>query len=108
MNPLQSRKQLLIAESELNRAELAVDLTALAADVRALTYRAKSLALIASSAASLVAGLSSLRRSKSVDQAAKPSWLQTIFKGVGLVSNLWLTFRSRGREEEDQPPNSRD
>jgi hypothetical protein len=29
MNPLESRKQLLIAESELNRSQLAGDLTAL-------------------------------------------------------------------------------
>jgi hypothetical protein len=40
MNPLESRKQLLIAESELNRAQLVVDLAALTDGVRTLADRA--------------------------------------------------------------------
>jgi hypothetical protein len=46
MNPLESRKQLLIAESELNRTHLVGDGTALTADLRTLTARAKSLGTI--------------------------------------------------------------
>jgi hypothetical protein len=62
MNPLESRKQLLIAESELNRAQLVADLAALTAGVRAITDRARSFGSIASSAAVLVAGLAAFRR----------------------------------------------
>ena len=102
MNPLESRKQLLIAESELNRAQLAGDLAALTAGVRTLTDRAKSFSAIASSAAVLVAGLAAFRRGKSVDAEGKPSWLQTIHKGAGLISTLWLAFRSRGRDQQDK------
>jgi hypothetical protein len=98
VSPLASRKQLLIAESELNRAQLAGDLAVLAAGVRTLTARAKSFGSIASTAAVLVAGLAAFRRGKHADAAAKPSWLQTIFKGASLVSTLWLAFRSRGRD----------
>ena len=102
MNPLESRKQILIAESELNRAVLVGDLAALTAEVRTLTDRAKSFGSIASSAAVLVAGLAAFRRGKSVDDDARPSWAQTILKGAGLISNLWLAFRSPHRDQKDK------
>ncbi len=93
MTPLQLRKQLLLAESELNRAQLVGDLAALSADVHALTARAKTLGSIASSAATLAVGLAAFRRGKPAAAGAKTSWLQTILKGAGLVSTLWATFR---------------
>jgi hypothetical protein len=102
MNPLDSRKQLLIAESELNRAQLVGDMTALAAGVRALTDRAQSFGSIASSVAVLVAGLAGFRRGQPKDADAKPSWLQVILKGAGLISTLWLAFRSPGRRQKDK------
>ena len=102
MNSLESRKQLLIAESELNRAQLVGDMAALTAGVRALTDRAKSFGSIASAAALLVAGLAALRRAKPMDAQGKPSRLQTILKGAGLISTLWLAFRSRGRDQKDK------
>ncbi len=102
VNPLASRKQLLIAESELNRAQLAGDLAELKSDARALTDRAKTFGSIASSAAVLVASLAAFRRSKQADAAEKPSWPKDILKGASLVSTLWLAFRSRGREQTDE------
>jgi len=100
MNPLQSRKQLLLAESELNRAQLAGDMAALTADVRALTGRAKTIGLIASSATALLVGLAAFRRKKSAPAAGKPSWLPTILEGAGLVSSLWLAFRPQPRDRD--------
>lgn len=102
LSPLESRKQLLLAESELNRAQLVVDMAALSADVCALTDRAKSLGSIASSAAMLVSGLAAFRRSKPVDADAKPSWFKRILRGVGVVSSLWLAFRASGRPPDVQ------
>ena len=103
MSPLESRKQLLIAESELNRAQLGGDLDALAAGVRTLADNAKSFGAIASSAALLVAGLATFRRGKKPgDAGGKPSRLQTILKGAGWISTLWLAFRSRGRDQKDK------
>jgi hypothetical protein len=96
MNPLESRKQLLIAESELNRDQAVGELAALAAGVRTLTDRAKSFGSIASAAAVLMAGLAAFRRGKSGDAGAKPSWLRTIRKSAGLISTVWLAFRSQG------------
>jgi hypothetical protein len=100
MNPLQSRKQLLLAESELNRAQLVADITGLTADVRALAGRAKSIGLIASSATALLLGLAAFRRKKSPPAAEKPSWLPTILKAAGLLSSLWLAFRPQPRDRD--------
>jgi len=102
VTPLELRKQLLIAESELNRAQLVEDMAALTAGVRTLTDHAKSFGSIASSAAVLVAGLAAFRRGKPEDAEAKPSRLQTILKGAGLISSLWLAFRSQGRNQKDK------
>jgi hypothetical protein len=96
LSPLESRKQLLLAESELNRAQLGVDMAALSAEVCAFTDRAKSLGSLASSAAMLVAGLAAFRRGRPADAGTKPSWFKRILKGAGVVSSLWLAFRSRG------------
>ena len=102
LNPLESRKQLLIAESELNRAQLVQEWDAMTAGIRTFTARVKTYGSIASSAAVLVAGLAAFRRGKPVDADAKPSWLQTILKGAGLISTLWLAFRSQGRDQKNK------
>ena len=102
MNPLDSRKQMLIAESELNRAQLVQEWQTMADGVHTLTDRAKSFGSIASSAAVLVTGLAAFRRCKSAATDVKPSWPQTILKGASLISNLWLAFRSPRREQNDK------
>jgi hypothetical protein len=102
VNPLQLRKELLIAESELNRAQLVGDMSALTVEVHALTSRAKSLGLIAASGVALVAGLASFKRGKAVDAAAKSSWLPSLLKGAGQISTLWAAFRTPGNERKGQ------
>jgi len=97
LNPLESRKQLLIAESELNRAQLVQEWQAMADGVRSIADRAGTISSVASATASLIAGLASFRRKKSAPANEKPSWLQSILKGTGLISTLWQAFRSPGR-----------
>jgi hypothetical protein len=101
LNPLESRKRLLIAESELNRAQLVQEWQTMADDAHALARKAKIASSRVSMAASLVAGLAFFRRKKSKPAAKKPSWLQTILKGAGIVSLIWSKFRpqNRGRDE---------
>jgi hypothetical protein len=101
MNPLASRKKLLIAESELNRARMVQDWQVMTDDVHALTKRARTIGSLASAAVALVAGLASYRHKKSMPAAEKPSWLQTVLKGAGLVSTIWQTFHSPVREPKD-------
>ena len=100
MNPLESRKQLLIAESELNRAQLVQEWQAMGDGVRSIADRARTISSIASTAASLIAGLASFRRKKSAPAEQKPSWLQTFLKGAGLISIVWQAFRSQRRDRD--------
>ena len=93
MNPLESRKQLLIAESELNRAQSVQDFQTMTAEARSLARQAGTITSFASAAAMLVAGVVSFRKKKSAPE--KPSWLRTILKGAGLAGSLWSEFRAR-------------
>ena len=95
MKSLESRKQLLIAESELNRAQLVQEWQTMADEVHSLTRQARTISSIASAAASLVAGLASCRRKASAPAAEKPSWWQTLLKGAPLAGSLWSKFRPR-------------
>jgi negative regulator of sigma E activity len=102
MNSLESRKQLLIAESELNRAQLVHELETIKCKVRSLANQAQTIGSLASAAATLIAGIASFRRKKEPAPAAeKPSWLQTIVKGAGLVSTVWSAFRSRRKNQDE-------
>ncbi len=100
MNPLESRKQLLIAESELNRAQLVQEWQAMANGVHSIADRARTISSLASDAASLIAGLASFRRKKSAPAEQKPSRLQTLLKGAGLISTVWQAFRSQRRDRD--------
>jgi hypothetical protein len=100
MNPLTLRKKLLVAESELNRAQLVQDCQAMTDQVHSLTRHAITFSAVAAAVATLVAGLSSLRHKKSAPAAEKPSWLQNILKGVQLVGSLWPAFRPQHREQK--------
>ena len=94
MNPLLSRKKLLVAESELNRAQLAQDWRTMADESQALADQARTLRSLATAGASLISGLVALRREHSPPVAAKKtSWLQTILQGAQLAGTLWTEFR---------------
>ena len=95
VNPLAARKQLLIAESELNRAELLQDCQALAVGGRDLIRQFSSIGSMASSTMSLVAGLTAFAGGNSKPAVAPSSWLQKILSGVRLASTIWLLFRAR-------------
>ena len=97
VTPLESRKQLLIAESELNREQLVEEWQAMGLGVRALGARVKSVSSLASAAALLAAGASVFRRGRSLPNGAKSSWLRTALKGAQVAGSIWLAIRSRPR-----------
>jgi hypothetical protein len=100
--PLESRKQLLLAESELNRAQLLQEWRTLAGDVHALTEQAATIRSLATAVATLVAGVANCRRKAAAPVAEKPAWWQTVLKGAGVVSNFWSEFRAQGRDPKNQ------
>lgn len=99
MKDLSSRKQYLIAENELSRAQLVEDFASLRSEVHALTQRANSYRAAASSAALLVTGLTAFQKGRHKESESKSSWLKTLLKGAGLASTMWLAYQSttRGR-----------
>ena len=94
MNPLASRKKLLVAESELNRAQLVREWQTMADDVHALAEQARTIRSVVTAAATLISGLVSLRQKNPAPAVEKNSWLQTILKGAQLAGSLWTEFRS--------------
>jgi len=94
MNPSSPRKNLLIAESELNRAQLVREWQAMTGDVHALAHQVKTIGSLASMAASIISMLGWVRGAKLVPTEEKTSWLQTALKGAQLVSSFWSEFRT--------------
>jgi hypothetical protein len=102
VNPLTSRKQLLIAESELNRAQLSDEWQTMAQGVFNFAHQAKIIAALASSAVMLMAGVTVLRRPPPGPATAKSSWFQTILNGVRVASTIWFAFHARRHRDEHQ------
>jgi len=98
MKPLESRKQLLIVESELNRAQLVQEWQTMNGEFHSLARQTKTIFTIASTAVSLFAGLSFLRPEKSEPALKKPSWWQLIFQGAGQAVLLWSELGLTGRD----------
>jgi hypothetical protein len=95
MKSLASRKQLLIAESELNRAQLVQEWRMIAQEVRSLAEEASTIGGMATAAATLVTGIASCRLKSSAPAAKKQRWAQTIVKVAGFVSTISAAFRTR-------------
>ena len=96
LSPLQMRKDLLIAESELNRAQLRTAWEAATEWHRALSAGAKIFGSVASAGTLLVSGWRAFRRKRETKTNEETSWLQRAIKGAGLLSSLCEAFRSTG------------
>ena len=95
LSALATQKQLLLAESEINRACLLEDWATIADGVTQLADRAKSFEGMAASILPLVAGVAAFTAGPSTAVPAKPSWFQKAAKGVSLVSAIWMAIRPR-------------
>jgi hypothetical protein len=95
VNPLELRKELLIAESEINRAQLLDEWQTMSDGVHTVTHHVKIVSSLAGVAALVVAGISAFRRSQAMPSDAKTSWLSPLLKGAQLATSLWQAFRTR-------------
>lgn len=102
VSPLKLRKNLLIAESELNRAQLIDEWEAATEWHRTLSAGARTIGSVASAAALLVSGVRAFRRKRTPRNGAETSLLQPVIKGADLISSLWAAFRSRGGTNKDE------
>jgi len=99
MTALALRKKILLAESELNRAELVEELNTISMVLHGVADRAKKYSSVALSASLLMAGLTYFWRIKSAPANKKPSWWQLLLKGAKLGATLWSEFRPRPKME---------
>jgi hypothetical protein len=99
MTALEARKQLLIAESEINRRQFREEWRMMAGGVRSLAGRAKTAGSVASAAAMLVAGIVSFKRARKRAVAGRPSWLRTLIRTALLARSIWSKLRERPESE---------
>ena len=95
LTPLESRKQLLLVESELNRVQLLEDLNGLRSEVKRLKNQVCSIGSLASSVATLFPLLSIFRRTfeEHENDVGKSSWVSRLLKGIETGATLWSALR---------------
>ena len=94
LSPLAVRKQLLLVESDLNRAQFANEYAALNDQVRGLTGEFQGLI---STATALVSGVQAVRGLWSERRENKGSWFSKLFNVVRSGASAWSAFKSRPR-----------
>lgn len=98
MKNLSSRKQFLIAENNLSRDLLTEEFISLRSGFHQITGRADSFKAFASSAALVLTGLAAFQRGRNKNLTVKSSWINSLVKGAGLASTVWLAFQLPGRD----------
>lgn len=97
LSALESRKQLLIAECEVHRAQLFQEWDGLTGGVSGLARRARSFGSFASATALLAAEFRAFRRNRAGPAKVRPSRLETVLKAARLGCSVWLMVRARLR-----------
>ena len=99
LTPFESRKQLLLVESELNRAQLINEMRDFKNEIQHLNHQVVGIVSTASLAAKLVAAFSGVGRAFSHrDEDEKPSWFFTLLNGAKAGTSLWRLMRSVRRK----------
>jgi hypothetical protein len=104
LKTLESRKQALLAESEVNRIELLKDWDSLKADVTRVKKQLRAAGSIASSAAVVATVATLFRRHHEQTAMAKPNshvkvpWVTAAINGARVGASLFFKMRSYMRE----------
>lgn len=97
LTPLESRKQLLLLESELNRVQLLAEVRGFKNELGRLQQQAQAISSLAVSVAKLAATSAAIRGVLSRREEhgkARRSWLSSLFKGLRAGAALWAALRS--------------
>jgi len=97
---LELRKQLLIAESELNRAQLSDECRVMREGVRGAAQQARNILLSISAPALLVAGLLLLRQKRNASSGEKSSFLGRALKVAYWAGSIFLALSKVPRQRE--------
>jgi hypothetical protein len=97
LTPIESRKQLLLVESELNRVQLVNELHELKHEIRHVKKQVETLGAIASSVAKLATTFSAIGSAfthRGSDEKKKSSWISTLVNGARAGASIWSAFKS--------------
>ena len=100
LTPLETRKQLLLVESELNRAQLINELHEFKNEIHHLQDQVHALGSIASSAAKLATTFSAIGNAfthRGDGEKKKTSWISTILNGARTGASIWGALRSHSK-----------
>jgi hypothetical protein len=100
LTPLESRKQLLLVESELNRAQLLNELRDFKNEIHQLKDQVQAAGSLVASAAKLANTFSAIGNTFNRDDGGekpKQSWISTLFKGARAGVSIWSALRSNHR-----------
>jgi hypothetical protein len=100
LTPLESRKQLLLLESELNRALLLSEARQLKNELHQLSNQVRSLGSLVSSAAHLAGTFADIGQTFSArtgDEKPRASWMSALIDGAKAGASLWGAWRSRSK-----------
>jgi hypothetical protein len=95
LTPLESRKQLLVVESELNRVQLLAEVHGFKKELGRLQQEIQVFGSLAASVAkmagifSAVGGVFSQRRKEDTEDTGRRSWVATLLKGLKTGVALW-------------------
>jgi hypothetical protein len=95
MNSLALQKQLLVAESELNRAQLKVAMAEIKSGVHYRVHHGASISEIATAAAVLALDVTATPSIQKSVANSKHRWLKGTLKGAALISTVWLAFQAQ-------------
>jgi hypothetical protein len=97
LTPLEFRKQLLLVESELNRAQLLNELRDLSTEIQHLKGQVQAVGSLVSSTAKLAATFSAIGGAfthRDAGENGKSSWLFTLLNGARTGASIWGALRS--------------
>ncbi len=97
LTPLESRKQMLVVESELNRALLTNEFRDLKNEVSHLKAQVRGMGSLISSAADLASTFASVGSifGSHTGNGKSRSWFSTLVQGVRVGASVWGAVRSR-------------
>ncbi len=101
MRPTEARKRLLIAESDIHRAQWSSEFAEWREGVRVLAHRVTAVSAIASAVVVTMTGWSAWRRGRPGHATGRTPWVRPLIRVVGVLSTLWMTWRSRQEGGEE-------
>jgi hypothetical protein len=98
LTPLESRKQLLLVESELNRAQLLNELRDFNNEIHHLKSQVQAAGALMSSVAKLATTFSAIGSAfthRDKGENGKSSWFSTLINGARTGATIWGAIRSQ-------------